>query len=301
MLGKGFYILIICCGIPHILFSQRIEHVDFYVEDSKIIVVFGLQDCPPNKSYDFGLFYKHEGRVREATSVEGDLRNQQCGGYKQITWNVLSDRSSLNGKIQFEVRVVGINKIKRPSRTKDRGYIGLSTGVFVPYKSFSDGQNSVSSDNLEKPGANVELSISWLGKRKSIFGYTTSIRGGATGFLNEMTYSEETQWANVSFAFGPLISIPFSSKVVWDLRPMLGYSETFVTSSLQNSLFYTPDFTPINAGNFCIQLGTVFRFNVLNRMNLILAGDYFETNPSFSEMKRNINCFSVSFGMGIRF
>jgi len=301
MLGKFFHILIILYGVPQFLYSQSIEHVDFYVEDSKVVVVFSLQDCPANRTYDFGLFYRHENRVREAISVEGDLKNQQCGSYKQITWDVLSDRTALNGRVQFEVRVLSVNKIKKPARFKDSGYIGLLTGVFVPHKSFSPGQNYSTNDHLEKPGANVELSINWLGRRKGIFGYTTSIRAGATGFMNEEDYTGGTQWANVSFAFGPLISIPFSRKVVWDLRAMLGYSETFVMSSLQNSFFYTPDFTPINAGNFCIQLGTVFRFNVLNRMNLVLSGDYFETDPTFHEMESNINYFTVSFGMGFRF
>lgn len=283
--------------------GQDVESVDFFVQDNKIIVTYSLLYCQRDYTYDLALYYWKDGQVNRAYAIEGDVQQQECGGDKKITWDVLADLESLDGKIKMEVRKVAEHKVARQKvrREKDHGYIGLMIGGFTPYKNFTPQFSyPFSSDNLQSPGASVELTGSWLGRRQGLLGYTSSLRL-ATSDITEGVMMEETSWVNGSFAFGPLISIPFSRRVVWDLRPMLGYCHTFVTGWSESSVYYNSEYEPVDAGSICYQLGTAFRLNAGKWFSFIFAADYFQTQPKFHATNINMNYLTFSFGCGIRF
>lgn len=303
MLVRILFLLSIATSLVSRAYGQDVESVDFHVEGDKIIVKYDLLYCQTDYVYDVALYYWQDGQVNRAYAIEGDVLGQECGADKKLTWDVLSDVQELNGMVKMEVRKVADHKVVREKkqRDKDHGYIGIMIGGFTPYKNFSPQHNFLlPSDDLQSAGASAELTGSWLGRRQGIMGYTSSIRLSTTDFTDSLMV-EKTGWVNGSFTFGPLFSIPLSRRVVWDLRPMLGYSHTFVIGRSQSSVFYTTEDEPMNAGSLCLQLGTVVRINMAKWLNIVFAADYFQTQPKFFENSFNMNYLTFSFGCGVRF
>lgn len=291
----------------HISYSQSIQNVDFTVSENKVIVTYDLVDCPSYKSYDIKLYYSDGNRYLEANSVTGSLFKQSCGRYKSITWDVLNDRNELKGSMQVEVRITKLysTKIKTPL-PRDNGYFGILLGGFSPMGSFGAKPGGIPSDNLEQAGFSADLSYTYessqqFPKYKKFIGVTCTLRYSDTGLTSDWE-SDETTWYNVGFTIGPLISFPLSKTIVWDIRPMIGYSQTFTFALSQNSVFFNNYGSDLNTGGFSTNLGTAIRFNVSTKMNFLVGVDYFTTNPQFeNNITRNIKTLGISFGIGARF
>lgn len=296
--GRTILILIgIFCY--QIMYSQNIKNVDFSINENKITVTYDLFDCASDKAYDIKLFYFDGSRYAEATSVTGNLYKELCGSDKSITWDVLNDRSELKGNIHVEVRIAKtystIIKIPLP---QDKGYFGVLMGVFGPIGSFGKTSGGIPTDDLEQGGVSFDLSYSY--RFRKVIGITSTFRYSDTGLYN-FSY-DETTWYNFGFTVGPLFSFPLTKAIVWDIRPMIGYSQTYVYALSDNSVFFNDYGSDKNAGGLTTNLGTAFRFNMNYKTNLLIGMDYFITNPQFdNNITRNIKTLGFSFGLGIRF
>lgn len=288
-------IMLLMC---HHSFSQRIENVDFSINDNKLIVTYELVACH-DKAYDIKLFCREGSKYFEAINISGDTRKQSCGGFKTIIWDVLSDRTDLKGSIQIEVKIGQSYstkvKVPRTPLTRDYSYVGFLVGGYAPIGTYS-APTTYPSDNLESNGFNLDMSVNKLYTK--FIGITGSFRFLAT--LDDLE-SDKTTYMNGGIMVGPLISFPISEKFVWDIRPTIGYSITYVTAWSTYSIFYS-NYSSINAGAFTTNLGTTLRYNVGYQTNLLLSIDYLSTNPEFQDQStsRQINTLGISLGIGYR-
>jgi len=286
------------------MYSQNIKNVDFSLNENKITVTYDLFDCASDKAYDIKLFYFDGSRYAEATSVTGNLYKELCGSDKSIIWDVLNDRSELKGSIHVEVRIVKTysTKVRTPLQ-RDRSYVGVLIGGFSPIGSFSEKSGGIPSDNLEQSGLIADFTYSHLFWKN--IGLTSTVRYLDTSVFSDYE-SVETTWYNVGVTVGPLLSFPISKTIVWDIRPMIGYSQTFVFALSNNSIFFNNYGSDINAGNLTIDIATTVRFNLSKNINFLLGVDYFMTDPYFSinnnyVVTRDINTLGLSLGFGARF
>lgn len=283
-----------------ISYTQSIQNVDFTVSNNKVIVTYDLVDCPNYKSYDIKLYYSEGSRYLEATSVTGSIDKQSCGRYKSITWDVLSDKNELKGNIQVEVRITKTysTKIRTPI-PRDNGYFGILVGAFSPIGSFGQTSGGIPSDDLEQGGFSADLSYTY--RYRKLIGITCTLRYSDTGLTSDYE-SDATTWYNVGFTIGPLISFPLSKTIVWDIRPMIGYSQTYTFALSEYSIFFNNYDSDLNAGGLTTNLGTALRFNIDYKMNCLVGVDYFITNPQFNNnITRNIKTIGISLGIGWRF
>jgi hypothetical protein len=164
-----------------------------------------------------------------------------------------------------------------------KGFIGLSLGASIPVGDFAD-----KSDGLAKTGIQLNLIN---------FGYLFSENFGITatwfGAANPLDADGYDPWSYGGIMAGPLLSFPLSQKVEWDFRPMIGYSVTTL-----------PDigYGTEQASSFALNIGTVFRVNVGDKMSLLLSADYFSTKPEFIDygFEQSIGTISLGFGVAYR-
>jgi len=92
-----------CTGI----YAQQIENVRFEQQGKQIVIYYNLQGTPGEK-YDISVYCSADGGQtwgKPLQRVSGDVgTNQTSGNAKTIIWDVLTERESLSGDIQFEVR-----------------------------------------------------------------------------------------------------------------------------------------------------------------------------------------------------
>lgn len=164
-----------------------------------------------------------------------------------------------------------------------KGFIGLSIGTSIPVGDFAD-----KSDGLAETGIQLNLIN---------FGYLFSENFGISatwfGAANPLDADGYDPWSYGGIMAGPLLSFPLSEKVEWDFRPMIGYSVTTL-----------PDigWGTEQASSFALNIGTVFRVNVGNKVSLLLSADYFSTKPEFEDhgFEQSIGTISLGFGVAYR-
>jgi len=268
--------------------------VDFSVQENRVIVNYDLVDCPYNEKYDIRLYFSDSNRSTEVLSTSGDVKQVSCGRYKSIIWDVLSDKSELKGNIQFEVKIskkYSVKVKKTPSFKEwkfDRGYIGASIGGFVPYGDYGN-----PSDNLEQNGFIINGSFGYL--LNNLLGISGSLYWCGTPISEDL---EIASWSNFGLMIGPLISIPFGSKVKWDLRPMIGYSGSSVVST--SSFLGGASYDGTTSG-IAYNLGSGLRFNLGDNTSYLLSAEYFTTKPRFDGYPIEPNIATLSLSAGIAF
>ncbi|MCX6328231.1 MAG: formylglycine-generating enzyme family protein [Bacteroidia bacterium] len=103
-------------GVSGFLFlnanSQGSINVAFKQSDKKIIITYGLTGTPSGQTYNIEVFCSTDGGKTYSgsplTMVSGDLYSVTGGSGKTITWDVLSERESLQGNVAFKMRATPI-------------------------------------------------------------------------------------------------------------------------------------------------------------------------------------------------
>ena len=107
-------------------YSQSIENVDFSVRDNIVYIEYNLLKSSisyrNNLKYPIYLYMHHNGeRVKIERGIYGDFIEKPSRRKKTIEYNVLEDRSSLIGDVQFELQI-GSGKVVRGPRDFAKDY-----------------------------------------------------------------------------------------------------------------------------------------------------------------------------------
>ena len=133
--------------------AQKIDNVHYEQSGKTIIVTYNLTELKGQQTATVSLFYSEDGGKtwgKPLQKVTGDVgKCVRPGSEKKITWDVLTERTSLTGTISF--------KVKAESNT-----FGDIEMVFVQGGVFQMGSNDGESD--EKPVHSVTLSDFYIGK-----------------------------------------------------------------------------------------------------------------------------------------
>jgi hypothetical protein len=128
--------------------SDRItvENVIFYQENDNLVVTYDIKNAYPEESFEIELKFVSESKeVIIPKSVTGDIGNEIPGGdYKKITWSVLNDQSSFDGKYKAVVNIKSI-------ANKTYAYLGGGPGkAFLSILMPGVGDYAVRKDSRKK-------------------------------------------------------------------------------------------------------------------------------------------------------
>ena len=168
---------------------------------------------------------------------------------------------------------------------KRRGYIGLSIGPSIPVGEFADISNGVAKTGIQLNLVN--------------FGYLFSENFGIAakwfGAANPVDAEGIDPWSYGGLMTGPLLSFQVADKVEWDFHPMIGYCVAMLPDL---GTGYVSEYD----GSFAYNIGAAFRFNVGNKVALLVGADYFSTKSVFQDnhIEQKIGTLSFDFGVAFR-
>lgn len=298
-----FLLILTACLFSHLSPAQKITNVDFEVIGSDVKISYDIDGCSGDKNYDVRLLLGKDGKLTEIShGLSGDIENVPCGSSNTITWDVLSDRHELKGRIYFAVEVQRIHSTmhgsegskrgkawSRRSWKSDKGYVGGSIGVFTSYEPYI-----AAPYNLEQNGFFINTTIAYLptlllGVSSTIFIY------GAP----ENDKFEIASWANYGIMIGPLISFPIGNKIKWELRPQLGYSVISGNSNLSDL-----DSLGTARAGVAYNIGTGLRLNLGKRTCYLLNVEYLSAPRKLDDYPvepPDLGTLGASFGIAFRF
>jgi len=300
-----FLLILTACLFSHLSHSQKITNVDFEVFDRVVKITYDIGGCSGDKNYDVRVLLGKDGKLTEISrGLSGDIENVPCGSSKTITWDVLSDRLELKGRIYFAVEVLrthstmhgsevskGGKPWSRRSWKADKGYVGGSIGVFTPYESYV-----ATARAFEQNGLFLNTTIGYL--PTYVFGVcsTIYIYGGTKNDQFEIV-----TWANYGFMIGPLISFPIGNKIKWELRPQIGYS--FISTNSDR-----PDLDSLGTtttSGVAYNIGTGLRLNLGKRTCYLLNVEYLSAPRRpydyLFPIKPDFGTLGASIGVAFRF
>jgi hypothetical protein len=300
-----FLLILTACLFSHLSHSQKITNVDFEVIDNAVKITYDIGGCSGDKNYDIRVLLGRDGKLTEISrGLSGDLENVPCGSSNTITWDVLSDRQELRGRIYFAVEVLRTHSTmrgheeskagkpwSRKSWKADKGYVGGSIGTFTPYESYL-----ATSRAFEQNGLFLNTTIGYLPTYLLGICSTIYIYGGTRNDQYEIV-----TWANYGMMIGPLISFPIGNKIKWELRPQIGYS--FLSTKSDQ-----PDLDSLGTtttSGVAYNIGTGLRLNLGKRTCYLLNLEYlsaprkpydylFHVEPDFGTL-------GASIGVAFRF
>jgi len=269
-----FLLILTACLFSHLSHSQKITNVDFEVIDNAVKITYDIGGCSGDKNYDIRVLLGRDGKLTEISrGLSGDLENVPCGSSNTITWDVLSDREELRGRIYFAVEVLRTHSTmrgheaskagkpwSRKSWKADKGYVGGSIGTFTPYESYL-----ATSRAFEQNGLFLNTTIGYLPTYLLGICSTIYIYGGARNDQYEIV-----TWANYGMMIGPLISFPIGNRIKWELRPQIGYS--FLSAKSDQ-----PDLDSLGTtttSGVAYNIGTGLRLNLGKRTCYLLNVEY---------------------------
>ena len=133
--------------------AQQIDNVHYEQSGKTIIVTYDLSELNGEQTAAISLFYSEDGGKTWGTSLQkvtGDVgKGITPGPNKKITWDVLSERTSLTGIISFKVKAEG----------NLSGHIEM---IFVQGGTFTMGSNNGYDGG--KPLHSVTVSDFYIGK-----------------------------------------------------------------------------------------------------------------------------------------
>lgn len=91
--------------------SQGSLNVSFIQSGKQIVITYGLTGTPSGQTYNIEVMCSTDGGTTYSsplTMVSGDLTGVTGGTGKKITWDVLSERESLQGNVIFKMRATPI-------------------------------------------------------------------------------------------------------------------------------------------------------------------------------------------------
>jgi formylglycine-generating enzyme required for sulfatase activity len=121
--------------------AQQIQNVRFSASAKQIIITYDITGAQSGQTFDIQVFCITDGKTLgpALTSVRGDAGPGITGGSgKRITWDVLSERESLTGNVQFEVqaKVAGstsktVSPAGRVNVSSDDYWVYIPGGTFT--------------------------------------------------------------------------------------------------------------------------------------------------------------------------
>lgn len=198
------------------------------------------------------------------------------------------------GKSVFVYKMDEIEKItkEKPPKSNDRkGYIGLTIGTSIPVGDFADKRVGI---------ANTGVQINLIN-----FGYRFSENVGIAatwfGAANPIDDDNAKPWSFGGIMVGPLFTFPLSKEVVWDIRPMVGYSLINSPEIQVDNGFSQYTIKSEEASSFAFNIGTVVRFNIGSKVILLVSADYFSAKPEFKNLNFVQPVETVSLGIGLAY
>jgi len=296
-------------------YSQIISHVDFEVIGNTVKVGYDIEACSGDRSYDVRLLLGVNGKLTEIKrGLSGDLEDIGCGSSNTITWDVLSDREGLTGRIYFAVEILRTHyhhvpqvenvSVPEPAEKSkyakngkdwamrswkaDKGYVGGSIGIFTPFESYA-----VAPYSLVKGGFFANATIGYLP--------TLLLGVSATAYIYSEAQRSDFDFSSgkkYGFMIGPLISLPIGNRIKWELRPQLGYSVVTVDSDQS----ITGSLATIRKGVAC-SFGSGLRLNIGKRTCYMLNVEYLSAPIRFDDypIEENLGSVGASFGVAFRF
>lgn len=165
-----------------------------------------------------------------------------------------------------------------------RGYVGFSFGPSVPIGDYSNLSSA--------PKVGMQFNLGHFGY---LFSKNVGICASLMGGVNPLNYGEdddewdEEYWSYGAMMVGPMISFPFSPRVEWDIRPMIGVCSVTTPKMLGEEQG--------DGMSYCV--GSALRFNVNRVLALMLTADYLYSEPSFDTGDLKVE--TLAFGVGIAF
>lgn len=122
-------------------FSQQIMNVKFSQSGNQIIITYDITGSQPGQTFDnVQVFSSLDNYAAPLRSVRGDIGTVTAGVGKRITWDVLSDRESLNASVSFEVRATPrLSKTSAPAAASKSTPASDDYWVYIPGGTFMMG------------------------------------------------------------------------------------------------------------------------------------------------------------------
>jgi hypothetical protein len=296
------FLAILTALFSHLCYAQKITNVDFEVIENAVRIHYDLGGCSGEQNYDIKLSVGKDGKLMEITKgLSGDIKRVPCGSSNTVTWDVLSDRNELKGRIYFVVEIQKIHeevevtqraksgKWSRRSWKADKGYVGGSIGVFSSYQSYLTAPHG-----LEQNGFFLNTTIGYLPTYILGVCSTIFIYGAPRNDRFEIA-----SWANYGIMIGPLISFPIGNKVKWELRPQMGYSVISKNSDL-------PDLDSLgitSTSGMACNISSGLRLNLGKRTCYLLNVEYLSAprKPNRYPVEFDLGTLGASIGIAFRF
>ena len=176
---------------------------------------------------------------------------------------------------------------RHTSRRAIRWYIGSTLGPAIPVGDYGDKSRSVTF-RAHPRGSYTGMQIRLI--NLGVFftdriGVTATVLGGA----NPVDLGGSNRWSYSGALIGPLISLPITHNVDWDVRPMVGYA------------VHTEDTIDEYPTSMAINLGSTFRLKITDSFSLLAGLDYYLSNASFENPRFSQPMGTVSLDMGVAY
>ena len=175
--------------------------------------------------------------------------------------------------------------------TERKGFIGLSLGPAFPVGDFADNSLTNGDAGYAKIGLNLCL-VNFGYKFGENFGIAALWSGSAHNF--DIAGIDGT-WAYGSLMAGPMMSMPVSERLDFDLKWMIG----FVSAT-----FETNDFGEEDGEGFGWDLGASLRYHFTEKWSFLINADYFSAKPELESYgvsrKQKITAINLNIGFAYR-
>lgn len=124
---KLCWILLLCIA-SKMMYAQDVKVLNYKVTGSEILINYKIDDTKFNQKFDAVLYVSFDnGKTYQGPmkSVRGDVTSVR-GGNNKLVWNPFKDVPSMEGDIEFDVRVFTIEE-----EIKKHFYIAYSAGIPV--------------------------------------------------------------------------------------------------------------------------------------------------------------------------
>lgn len=280
--ARGLTFLIIFFSFFISGYSQVIENLDFVQEGKNIRITYDLIGTEEGQQFDVEVYFSSDGGrtwqgpLQEVTGHVGP--NKSTGRFLIIIWDVLAEKKSLVGEVQFKIDAkiidnnIGDSVILKNTPSK-KGYIGMSFGVAIPildFNSFGPTEQEESKYNAGPPKTGFQINI-------IEFGYLLSRNFGiaANGCISHHQMElngREGYWRYFCFTGGLLISFPFERFQI-DFKTMGGI------------LYIKTDGSDIKAGDgssFVVDFGPGIRIHLSKKLSMLINADVLWSKPTIS-------------------
>jgi len=169
-----------------------------------------------------------------------------------------------------------------------KGFVGVDFGPSFPMGDFAQKISIDGYNYSARRGYSSSLIIGYRFSRK--FGITISQFSNSYYFNRDYI---DSYWSLIGIIVRPMFSIPISSKLYFDFKPSIGYSNVFLV---------VKD-TEIKDGNGVgWELNASFMYNFSNQWGFLVGGGFFSSHQVFNDRsKGDFQTMNLSFGLVYRF